>query len=47
MTKEKLENRVSKKSRVDFPGMGPKADPALGVGINILSSGKSRLGFLF
>ena len=29
-TKEKLENRVSKKSRLDFPGNEPKANSALG-----------------
>ena len=34
------------KNRLDFPGMGPTADSALGTGINIFSSKKSRVNFL-
>ena len=45
-TKDKLKNRVSRKSRLDFPDKGPKADSALGTGLNILSSRKSRVVFL-
>ena len=46
MTKEKLENQVSKKSRPDFLGFGPKADSALGSGKLILSAGKAESAFL-
>ena len=45
-TKEKLENRVSKKSRLDFLGFGLKADLVLGSGKVILSAGKVESAFL-
>ena len=45
-TKEKLENRVSKKSQLDFLGFGPKTDSALGSGNLILLAGKAELAFL-
>ena len=45
-TKEKLENRVRKKSRLGFLGFGPKADSALGSGKLILSAGKAESAFL-
>ena len=40
-TKDKLENRVNRKSQLDFPEKGPKVESALGTRLNILSSKKS------
>ena len=44
--KGKLENRVSKKSQLDFPDIRPKADSALGTRKCFCLVGKVELAFL-
>ena len=44
-TKDKFENRVSKKSRLGFPNFGSKADSALDSGKLVLVSRKTGVAF--
>ena len=45
-TKEKLENRVNRKSRLDFPNKGLIANSALGTGKWFCPAGKAEWAFL-